>query len=161
MYQTSTVEAKHSLLLLGNVYECLSALHYNENADRMQPVTIDGRPRYAIQFPKAKKGQPTVREIKTKPTYDGRRRKLNNETSSNRGKKKRCYNCDGFGHMAKVCPSEEGEMEKLQCYHCRGWGHKKSLCPTPRPRPQQKAAKQQEKQDEPANGKNVFYIYNQ
>ena len=35
------------------------------------------------------------------------------------------------------------EMEKLQCYRCRGWGHKKSLCPTPRPRPQQKAAKQQ------------------
>ncbi|XP_068701351.1 uncharacterized protein [Montipora foliosa] len=92
---------------------------------------------------------------------DGRRRKLNNETSSNRGKKKRCYNCDGFGHMAKVCPSKEGEMEKLQCYRCRGWGHKKSLCLTSRPRPQQKAAKQQEKQDEPAKGKNVFYIYNQ
>ena len=48
---------------------CLSALHYNENADRMQAVTIDGRPRYSLQFPKAKKGEPTVREIKTKPTY--------------------------------------------------------------------------------------------
>ncbi|XP_068691313.1 uncharacterized protein [Montipora foliosa] len=72
---------------------------------------------------------------------DGRRRKLNNETSSNRGKKKK--------------------MEKLQCYRCRGWGHKKCLCPTPTPRPQQKAAKQQEKQDDPGKGKNVFYIYNQ
>ena len=36
-------------------------LHYNEHADRMQAVAIDGRPRCAIQFPKAKKGQPTVR----------------------------------------------------------------------------------------------------
>ena len=33
---------------------CLSALHYNENADRLQAVTVDGRPRYSLQFPKAK-----------------------------------------------------------------------------------------------------------
>ena len=48
---------------------CLSALHYNENADRMQEVTVDGRPCYAIRFPKAKQGGHTVREIKTKATY--------------------------------------------------------------------------------------------
>ena len=35
----------------------------------MQAVTIDGRPKYAIRYPKAKKGKHTVREIKTKPTY--------------------------------------------------------------------------------------------
>ena len=48
---------------------CLSALHYNENADRMQEVTVDGRPCYSIHYPKAKHGGHTVREIKTKATY--------------------------------------------------------------------------------------------
>ena len=52
---------------------CLSALHYNENADRMQAVTVDGRPRFSIRFPKAKakQGGHAVREIKTKATYGG------------------------------------------------------------------------------------------
>ena len=27
----------------------LSALHYNENSDRLQKVTADGRPRYSIK----------------------------------------------------------------------------------------------------------------
>ena len=48
---------------------CLSALHYNENSERLQEVTVDGRPKYKICFPKAKKGKNTVREIKTKATY--------------------------------------------------------------------------------------------
>ena len=48
---------------------CLSALHYNENADRMQAVTVDGRPKYAIRFPKAKHGEHSVRTIKTEATY--------------------------------------------------------------------------------------------
>ena len=48
---------------------CLSALHYNDNADRMQAVTMDGRPRYSIVYPKAKKGEHAVRSIKTKSTY--------------------------------------------------------------------------------------------
>ncbi|XP_068691314.1 uncharacterized protein [Montipora foliosa] len=39
---------------------------------------------------------------------DGRRRKLNNETSSNRGKKKRCYNCDGFGIHVQYTRPESG-----------------------------------------------------
>ena len=42
---------------------CLSVLHYNENADRLQRVTTDSRPRYSLQFPKAKA------EMKTKLTY--------------------------------------------------------------------------------------------
>ena len=50
---------------------CLSALPYNENPDRMQAVTIDGRPRYCILFPKSKHGEHSVREIKTKATYGG------------------------------------------------------------------------------------------
>lgn len=51
---------------------CLSALHYNENADRMQAVAVDGRPCYSIRFPKAKQGGHAVREIKTKATYGKR-----------------------------------------------------------------------------------------
>ena len=31
----------------------LSALHYNENSDRLQRVTVDGRPRYSIKYPKS------------------------------------------------------------------------------------------------------------
>ena len=48
---------------------CLSALHYNTNADRMQAVTTEGRPKYAIRFPKAKQGEHSVQVIKTKATY--------------------------------------------------------------------------------------------
>ena len=44
-------------------------LHYNENADRMQAVTVDGRPCCSIRFPKAKQGGHAVREIKTKANY--------------------------------------------------------------------------------------------
>ena len=34
----------------------LSALHYNENSDRLQKVTVDGRPRYSIKYPEGKNG---------------------------------------------------------------------------------------------------------
>jgi len=35
----------------------------------MQKVTVDGRPQYAIRFPKAKKGKYSVRAIKDDPSY--------------------------------------------------------------------------------------------
>jgi solute carrier family 8 (sodium/calcium exchanger) len=47
----------------------LAALHFNENSERMQAVTIDGQPRYSIRFPKFKKGEYSIRIEKTPPTY--------------------------------------------------------------------------------------------
>ena len=44
-------------------------MHYNENADRLQAVTRDGRPRFVLCFPKAKKGGYTVRPQKTPATF--------------------------------------------------------------------------------------------
>ena len=48
----------------------LSALHYNENSDRLQKVTTDGRPRYSIKYPKAKKGGYALQPVKGRPTYE-------------------------------------------------------------------------------------------
>ena len=50
---------------------CLSALHYNTNADRMQAVTDEGRPCYSVVFPKAKKGDHAIRKIKTQASHGG------------------------------------------------------------------------------------------
>ena len=47
----------------------LSPLHYNENSDRLQKVTSDGRPRYSIKCPKAKKGGYALQPVKGPPTY--------------------------------------------------------------------------------------------
>ncbi|XP_078494969.1 uncharacterized protein LOC104265692 isoform X3 [Ciona intestinalis] len=80
-YQTSTVEAFHSLLnnfvpkmicfsFLG--MECrtaLAALHFNENAHRAQSVTKDGVPVYGIHYPKYKKGGYIVRKVIQEATY--------------------------------------------------------------------------------------------
>ena len=41
------------------------------NADRMQAVTDEGRPRYSVVFPKAKKGDHAIRKIKTQASYGG------------------------------------------------------------------------------------------
>ena len=47
----------------------MAALHFMENALRGQATTIDGRKRYDIIFPKFKKGDYSVREVKVDCTY--------------------------------------------------------------------------------------------
>ncbi len=47
----------------------LAALHYNENRHRSQATTRDGTLRYAIKFPKFKKGGYCVRKVKCESTY--------------------------------------------------------------------------------------------
>jgi hypothetical protein len=45
-------------------------LHYNENSNRKQATTADGKLRWAISYPKAFKGEKAVaKPIKEKPTY--------------------------------------------------------------------------------------------
>ncbi|XP_035037101.1 uncharacterized protein LOC118123687 isoform X1 [Hippoglossus stenolepis] len=84
--QTSSLEAFHSVILsfapknvvfpfigmLCRLY--LSAMHFNENADRTQETTSSGKPIYKIKFPKANRGQCTAKPVKTGtdktgPTY--------------------------------------------------------------------------------------------
>ena len=43
-------------------------LHYNENSERLQAVTKEGKPCYSIRFPKHKKGEYSVRKDKTAAT---------------------------------------------------------------------------------------------
>ncbi len=47
----------------------MAAMHHNENAGRMQAVTVDGLPQFRIYYAKYKAGKPTVRITKTNPTY--------------------------------------------------------------------------------------------
>jgi len=47
----------------------LAALHYNENADRKQATTSDGKLQYSIRFPKFKKDGFSVTALKEDTTY--------------------------------------------------------------------------------------------
>ncbi|XP_065068907.1 uncharacterized protein LOC135694142 [Rhopilema esculentum] len=46
----------------------LAALHFNENANRKQAMTKQGKERWKISYPKYKKGA-VAKPVKTKPTY--------------------------------------------------------------------------------------------
>lgn len=47
----------------------LAALHYNENSEKVQAATREGNLQYSIVFPKQKKGEFTVKKVKTQSTY--------------------------------------------------------------------------------------------
>ncbi|XP_028412060.1 uncharacterized protein LOC114534789 [Dendronephthya gigantea] len=81
-HQTSGLEAKHALdntLASKNTYHSyhsLSArlycsnLHFNENSNRKQATTSEGKLRWTIAYPKAFKGEKAVaKPLKEKPTY--------------------------------------------------------------------------------------------
>ncbi|CAM4299189.1 unnamed protein product [Leuciscus chuanchicus] len=80
-FQTSSIKVFHSVILrftpknvvfpfLGMLCRLyLAALHYNENAGRPQATTAAGRPVFKVTFPKAKKGEYRVREVKTQATF--------------------------------------------------------------------------------------------
>ncbi|KTG31493.1 hypothetical protein cypCar_00029642 [Cyprinus carpio] len=44
-------------------------MHYNENTAREQATTATGQLRWHMQYPRHKKGECTVRPLKTRPTY--------------------------------------------------------------------------------------------
>ncbi|KAK3107168.1 hypothetical protein FSP39_008415 [Pinctada imbricata] len=47
----------------------LAALHFNENSCRQQAVTSDGRPQYAVSYPKAKHGDGIAKQVKVQQTF--------------------------------------------------------------------------------------------
>ncbi|KAI4816011.1 hypothetical protein KUCAC02_006130, partial [Chaenocephalus aceratus] len=79
--QTSAVERFHSLLIqfapemyvfsyTGMLCRILiAALHFNENANRVQGVTKAGEAMYSIKYPKGRKGAEVLRRVLESPTY--------------------------------------------------------------------------------------------
>ena len=47
----------------------LTALHYNENADRQQAQDRNGVLKFSVRFPKYKKGEYSVTPVKESPTF--------------------------------------------------------------------------------------------
>lgn len=44
-------------------------MHYNENSKRLHALTVDGKLRYAVLYPKYKHGEYIVRPLKNNPTF--------------------------------------------------------------------------------------------
>ena len=82
----------------------MAALHYNENSNRMQAVTKEGRPCYSIRFPKFKKGEYSVRKEKTSATYGNDTYCTHNETYNYEPFRKGFRN-DGIVKMSFVISS--------------------------------------------------------
>ncbi|KAJ8356495.1 hypothetical protein SKAU_G00192890 [Synaphobranchus kaupii] len=80
-HRTSAIESFHSLVLkfapknvvfsfLGILCRLqLAVMHYNENSKRLQATTKEGQLRYSVVFPKYKRGDFTVRPLKSDPTF--------------------------------------------------------------------------------------------
>ncbi|XP_077102143.1 uncharacterized protein LOC143753562 isoform X3 [Siphateles boraxobius] len=81
-HQTSSLESFHSVVLrfapknvvfpfLGMLCRLyLTAFHYNENAGRAQATSSTGHPLFKVNFPKARKGQCTIKQVKTPSTFN-------------------------------------------------------------------------------------------
>lgn len=44
-------------------------MHFNENTDREQAMTLEGTAVYRIMHPKSRKGPPTTKPVKAEPTF--------------------------------------------------------------------------------------------
>lgn len=47
----------------------LAALHYNENSNRPQATTTEGKLQYKLQFPRYAKGECRAKPVKVVPTF--------------------------------------------------------------------------------------------
>ncbi|KAI4792610.1 hypothetical protein KUCAC02_032518 [Chaenocephalus aceratus] len=48
----------------------IAALHFNENANRVQGVTKAGEAMYSIKYPKGRTGAAVLRRVLESPTYE-------------------------------------------------------------------------------------------
>ena len=58
-----------SKLNFKNYRTALAAIHFNENAQRPQATTRAGEKQYAMSFPKSRKGEAIVKEVKVNQTF--------------------------------------------------------------------------------------------
>ena len=47
----------------------IAVLHFNENANRKQATTLEGKERFDVLFPKYKAGGYVVKRVKVDPTF--------------------------------------------------------------------------------------------